>query len=64
MNYIYGGIIMKRKNLRLYTISACLVLGLSLAGCGKNETECDCVRVNIRSTNGCEDARVYEVRVY
>ena len=30
---------MKKKNLRLYTISACLVLGLSLAGCGKNETE-------------------------
>ncbi len=29
-----------------------------------DETECDCVRVTILSTNGCKDARVYEVRVY
>lgn len=25
---------------------------------------CDSVRVHVLATNGCEDARIYEVRIY
>ncbi len=27
-------------------------------------TECDGVRITVQSTNGCEDARIFEVRIY
>ena len=34
-----GGIAMNKRSVRVFALSACMILGLSLAGCGNSETK-------------------------